>query len=34
MRKVSALLLIGALTASMLLVGAKAYADKWEDLIT
>ncbi len=34
MRKVYVLLLIGALTASMLLTGAKAYADKWEDLIT
>ncbi len=34
MRKVYVLLLVGALTASMLLTGAKAYADKWEDLIT
>ena len=34
MRKVFAFLLIGALTASMSVIGAKAYADKWEDLIT
>ena len=34
MRKIFVLFLVGALTASMLLVGAKAYADKWEDLIT
>jgi len=34
MRKVFALLLIGALTASMSVIGAKAYADKWEDLIS
>jgi len=34
MRKIFALLLIGALTASMSAVGAKAHADKWEDMIT
>ena len=34
MRKMFALLLIGALTASMSVIGAKAYADKWEDLIS
>jgi lipid-binding SYLF domain-containing protein len=34
MRKIFALLLIGALTASMSVIAAKAYADKWEDLIT
>lgn len=34
MRKIFALVLIGALTASISAVGAKAYADKWEDMIT
>ena len=34
MRKIFALLLVGALTASMWAVSPKAYADKWEDLIT
>lgn len=34
MRKVCALLLAVTLTASLSLMGAKAYADKWEDLIT
>ena len=34
MRKMFALLLIGALTASISAVGAKAHADKWEDMIT
>ena len=33
MRKAFVSFLIGALTASIMVIGAKAYADKWEDLI-